>query len=909
MKRDFYVSMVLILFLIFVVTGQALSAKLLYDDFSGAYIDSQKWMHREFVREVDPSMGKLVSKIGNPASGVYRNRTYFQDPALIHAIECDVTVVATSLDTGTDPISFAAIGGVFYNTRVSGGATGDILASVHIGDRGDGLEAFWQVSEYLDDAHTNQEQKGTGTLIGPGTLNPGTAYTVKIEYNGGNGFVFSVAGMSDFFNGPARQRSAVIPAKGLSTGVNSHGGSGMGYVSALFDDVYINNDPAVYDDFSTAPLDQTKWQNLEIVREISEGRLRLNVQADGSLEEATIRPNNQATAYLEARVLVEGVSQVSPGASGFTRIAGWYYNDSRGPGSGQDYNGNEGDVWVQNRIILDDSGTLTARCQIWRSDTFDPWGPTTTLFNQVFTTSIGFDTEYVLSIEFTGSSFIFKCNEETYQYDVTTAMYPPSEGQLRQLRSRIDADPGESGYMKASFDDVYTDQLCSCDLDGSGEVTPMDALCAFQKYLGICPTACGPCEGVCCDVTMDGDCTPADALEIFKEYLGLPSVCWPSVKIGEIHPFTGPLAQYGEPEHRAALLAIKHLGEVGCAVETVFADSGSDPSAGVEAARRLVEVEDVQVIIGAASSGVTVPIAESVSIPSQITQISYASTSPLISGLPADEEQDFLFRTCPSDALQGVVLAQMAYDAGYRKVSVLYVDNPYGQGLNDVFKESFEALGGTVPASVPHDEAPAVSYATELQQATEGDPEVLAAMSYPIHAMVYLKEAIEGGYISTFLFVDGTKSEDIIDAVGAEALEGMCGTAPGLQETASLEFFNSAYEAEYGEAPPVPFMPNTYDAVILAALAACEAKVAGEGVTSIAIRDHLRAVSGPPGEGVLAGSQGLARALELLRQGDEIDYVGASGDVDFDENGDVTSPIEIWCYEGGGIVSHGLVWP
>jgi len=66
---------------------------------------------------------------------------------------------------------------------------------------------------------------------------------------------------------------------------------------------------------------------------------------------------------------------------------------------------------------------------------------------------------------------------------------------------------------------------CSCDVNGDGEVTPKDALCAFQTYLGICPTDCGECEDICCDVNMDNDCTPADALEIFKEYLGLPSVC------------------------------------------------------------------------------------------------------------------------------------------------------------------------------------------------------------------------------------------------------------------------------------------------------------------------------------------------------------------------------------------------
>ena len=269
-----------------------------------------------------------------------------------------------------------------------------------------------------------------------------------------------------------------------------------------------------------------------------------------------------------------------------------------------------------------------------------------------------------------------------------------------------------------------------------------------------------------------------------------------------------------------------------------------------------------------------------------------------------------MFRTCPSDALQGVVLGQMLYDEGLKKVAVMYVNNPYGQGLNDVFKETFESLGGTVVASVAHDEAPATSYTAELKKATEGEPEVLVAISYPGHATIYLKEAIEGDFITEFRFVDGTKSDtDIPEAVGAEAIEGMCGTAPGAAETESLAIYYETYEAEYGEVPPLPFMTNTYDAVIVAALAAYEAQVAGEELTSIAVRDHLRSVAGPPGEKVFAGPEGLKKALELLRAGVAIDYVGTAGDVDFDENGDVVTPIEVWCYENGSPVTQRLVTP
>jgi ABC-type branched-subunit amino acid transport system substrate-binding protein len=373
-----------------------------------------------------------------------------------------------------------------------------------------------------------------------------------------------------------------------------------------------------------------------------------------------------------------------------------------------------------------------------------------------------------------------------------------------------------------------------------------------------------------------------------------------TLKVGEMHPFTGPLAEFGEPEHQAALLAAKHLEEAGYTIETVFGDTETSAIPAVDAARRLVEVEGVHVLIGAAASGVTVPIAEAVTIPNEVPQISYASTSPLLTFLPADQDADFLFRTCPSDALQGPVLAKMLNEEGITSVATLYVNNPYGQGLNDQFKLAYQDLGGTILAEIPHDEEVSPSYTAELAQATEGNPEALIAISYTGHASIYLKEAIEGGFIDNFRFVDGTKSEtDIPEAVGAEALEGMCGTAPGAAETDSLTTFNETYIAEYGEIPPIPFQTNTYDAVVIAALAAYEAQVAGEELTPIAVRDHLRSVAGPPGEQVFAGPESLTRALELLADGQEIDYVGAAGDVNFDQFGDVVTPIDIWCYYDG----------
>ena len=115
------------------------------------------------------------------------------------------------------------------------------------------------------------------------------------------------------------------------------------------------------------------------------------------------------------------------------------------------------------------------------------------------------------------------------------------------------------------------------------------------------------------------------------------------VKMGALVPLTGPLAEFGEGFRKAGDLAAKQFGEAGFPIEVKYGDTETSAIPGVEAARMLVDVEGVQVLIGAASSGVSMPIAESVSIPGEVPQISNASTSPLLTVLPADEGKDFLF--------------------------------------------------------------------------------------------------------------------------------------------------------------------------------------------------------------------------------------------------------------------------
>jgi ABC-type branched-subunit amino acid transport system substrate-binding protein len=377
-----------------------------------------------------------------------------------------------------------------------------------------------------------------------------------------------------------------------------------------------------------------------------------------------------------------------------------------------------------------------------------------------------------------------------------------------------------------------------------------------------------------------------------------------AMKIGTLMPLTGPLAEFGPNFRKAADLAASHLQAAGLGLQLIHADDETSAIPAVAAARKLVDVDRVPAIVGAAASGVTIPVAESVTIPNKVVQISNASTSPLITVLPADQGQDFLFRTCPSDALQGVVLGKLATELQYKTAAAIYVNNPYGQGLAEQFKKSFEKRGGKVAAMVPHDEAPAPTYVAELRRATQGKPDVLAAISYPGHASIYLREAIEGNYIKTFLFCDGTKSLEVVKAIGEKNAEGMMGTAPGSVLTNGYNVFVAEYGKAYGEVPPLPYMTNMYDAVALVGLAMKAAQVDGvKEITGVAIRDRLRKVANPPGEVVGPGAADLQKGMQSLEQKQEINYEGAAGSCDFDENGDVMTAIELWKFAAGKIVT------
>ena len=383
-----------------------------------------------------------------------------------------------------------------------------------------------------------------------------------------------------------------------------------------------------------------------------------------------------------------------------------------------------------------------------------------------------------------------------------------------------------------------------------------------------------------------------------------------TIKIGALMSLTGGLAPYGPPIVNGAKLAVEQInaagGILGRQVELVVRDTATSPDVGRDAARKLVELDRVPAIVGALSSGVTIA-ASSVTIPADVVLISPSSTSP---GLAALKDNDYVFRTVVSDAMQGGVLARLALLLGYKKVSIIYVNNAYGKGLDVAFKNNFEKFPNHgVVAEVPYEENKA-SYRGEVEKAMRGNPDAILFISYPVDGNKQIVEAVEAGYQGHFLFPDGMKGEGVAPGPACQAMdkpgpiEGAFGTAAGAPKVAVAAQFNKDFAAKFGPTS-VPYNTQAYDAVAVIALAAARAIVQGQPVTGETIRNNLRAVANPPGEVVTYNE--FAKAFKLIQAGKEINYEGVSGPVDFDKAGDMAQGvIEVWKIQGCHVINVGL---
>ena len=361
-----------------------------------------------------------------------------------------------------------------------------------------------------------------------------------------------------------------------------------------------------------------------------------------------------------------------------------------------------------------------------------------------------------------------------------------------------------------------------------------------------------------------------------------------ALKIGLLMDFSGGSAEVLRDRQRAFELAIKHVndggGVLGLPVVIAVGDTTADPDKAVAEARRLVEVGGVHAIVGPNSSANTLPIAERVIGPAGVPTVSFSATSPALTGAA---DNGFLFQTALSDVSQGPVLAQVARDQGFDNVGLLFIDDPWGRGLAGAFEGAWDGAVKAVPV-----ERGQTGFLAELGESASGGAQALVVIAFEMAALTMVREAIDNGLYDRFVFGDAAKRQSLVRSIGGSRLGNMYGTGPATaSESVSSDAWEAAYVEEHGALPVLAYVKETYDATVVLALAA---QAAGQ-LDGAAIRDRLRAVGGGPGMVVTAGPRGIADALHILVQGGEIDYEGASGSMDWDENGDLRrGHIGIW---------------
>ena len=341
------------------------------------------------------------------------------------------------------------------------------------------------------------------------------------------------------------------------------------------------------------------------------------------------------------------------------------------------------------------------------------------------------------------------------------------------------------------------------------------------------------------------------------------------VKLGVLLGFTGPLESITPAMGAGADLAIKEVNDSGkFTLGTVSAVRGDstciDAAAATAAAERLVTADGVSGIVGGDCSGVTGAVLQNVARPNGIGMISPSATSPALS---TAEDDGLFFRTAPSDARQGEIMADILSEKGIKSVALTYTNNDYGKGLADSFGTAFAAKGGTVTISAPHEDGKA-DYSAEVASLASAGGEMLVVAGYVDQGgKGVIQASIDSGAFSTFYLVDGMYGEALIEAIG-EPLNGSFGAVPGTDSEGAAKYQEMATAAGFDGTSA--FSPESYDAAALILMSMAAANSTNSKDWTTKVMDLANA----PGEPILPGE--LGKALELIAAGTDIDYIGAT---------------------------------
>lgn len=382
-----------------------------------------------------------------------------------------------------------------------------------------------------------------------------------------------------------------------------------------------------------------------------------------------------------------------------------------------------------------------------------------------------------------------------------------------------------------------------------------------------------------------------------------------TLKVGVLVPLTGDLSPFGGPNAKAAELGASQVNAaateagVDLTLELTTEDSKTDPQAAQEGATKLVESDGVNVMAGPMASSETIAVAENVTVDAGVPVITPSGTSPEITAL---DDNGLVARTAPSDALQGKVLADVV---GQRigadsVINTAGRNDAYGNALVEEFSKAWEANGGTIGESVSYNPEGS-SLDSEAGQIVKGNPKAFMIIDFPDSWAKMGPALVRTGKWSPAKTwtADGLKSNDLPQTAGKKTTEGMQGTVPTSLDAPAGKAFDDLWNAEVGEARQT-YDAQMFDAVVLYGLAAVRAG-STDGAKIAAV---LAEVSGAPGTKYTF--EQLPDALKAVKAGEDIDYEGASGPIDLDQNGDpAAASYGLWSYKNGALVEGTEVIP
>ncbi|MEM9221281.1 MAG: ABC transporter substrate-binding protein [Pseudomonadota bacterium] len=341
------------------------------------------------------------------------------------------------------------------------------------------------------------------------------------------------------------------------------------------------------------------------------------------------------------------------------------------------------------------------------------------------------------------------------------------------------------------------------------------------------------------------------------------------VKVGVLLGFTGPLESLAPAIASGAELAISEANESGAfldgtTVAPVRGDSTCiDAGAATASAERLITSDGVVGIVGAMCSGATTAALQNAALPNGVVMISPSATSPALSTV--DDNGQF-FRTAPSDARQGDVLADILTERGIKNAALTYTNNDYGKGLSDSISSAFSAKGGNVTINAAHEDGKG-DYSAEVAALAAAGGDVLIVAGYLDQGgKGIVQAALDSGAFDTFVLPDGMVGDSIVEAIGS-GLDGSFGIAPGSDSDGASVFAGLAEKAGF---EPGVYSAEAYDGAALLLLAMQAAGSTDPAEYKAKVMD----VANAPGEQIKPGE--LGKALQILKDGGDVDYVGAS---------------------------------